>query len=444
MVATEETPVQAQSANSPNSKEVSPTKPEATPEDLKAEAMEELTAGKRHLLVSDIPQAVASLGKACEMLSQQFGETAVECADAYFHYGKALLEMARLESGVLGNALTGVPEDESEANDSQVEDPEKLTGLLSACLAPFVIFVLEEERTDVEDKVDEALEENLKKCEKTEESEKKEEAASAENAEEPMDDGESEGGEESATEDAETEETGSTENEKGEEEKSDDEEEPSNLQLAWEMLELAKVVRTKQVETATAEEKLESTQRLCDTLYVLGEVSLENENYQQAVEDLESCLKKRSETLAVDDRTLAETHYQLGIALGFHQKFEEAEESFKKAISVLELRVKNLKDSKSEAAEVSKEVSELESLIPDIKAKVVDNTEMKEECLRKMKEAKEMVGVGFGHEGSSGEPSVAKTVSSISVKRKSCVETDADAKKARANEATNTNGDSKA
>jgi len=429
MVATEETPVQAQSANSPNSKEVSPTKPEATPEDLKAEAMEELTAGKRHLLVSDIPQAVASLGKACEMLSQQFGETAVECADAYFHYGKALLEMARLESGVLGNALTGVPEDESEANDSQVEDPEKLT---------------EEERTDVEDKVDEALEENLKKCEKTEESEKKEEAASAENAEEPMDDGESEGGEESATEDAETEETGSTENEKGEEEKSDDEEEPSNLQLAWEMLELAKVVRTKQVETATAEEKLESTQRLCDTLYVLGEVSLENENYQQAVEDLESCLKKRSETLAVDDRTLAETHYQLGIALGFHQKFEEAEESFKKAISVLELRVKNLKDSKSEAAEVSKEVSELESLIPDIKAKVVDNTEMKEECLRKMKEAKEMVGVGFGHEGSSGEPSVAKTVSSISVKRKSCVETDADAKKARANEATNTNGDSKA
>ena len=69
--------------------------------------MNHLVAGKRHMLVQDIAAAVASLATACEMLSAEFGETAVECADAYFHYGKALLEMARLESGVLGNALDG-------------------------------------------------------------------------------------------------------------------------------------------------------------------------------------------------------------------------------------------------------------------------------------------------------------------------------------------------
>merc|ERR1712037_986419 len=86
-----------------------------------------LASGKRHLLVSDIPLAVTTLGEACELHSNVFGETAAEMGEVYFYYGKALLELARLESGVLGNALDGVPE-EDEGEDGQVEDPEKLTG----------------------------------------------------------------------------------------------------------------------------------------------------------------------------------------------------------------------------------------------------------------------------------------------------------------------------
>ena len=74
---------------------------------MRAAAFASLAAGKRHLLVQDIPLAVSTLGEACELLSGVFGETAAEMAEVYFYYGKALLELARLESGVLGNALDG-------------------------------------------------------------------------------------------------------------------------------------------------------------------------------------------------------------------------------------------------------------------------------------------------------------------------------------------------
>ena len=79
----------------------------SSPEELKAAAFASLASGKRHLLVSDIPLAVTTLGEACELHSNVFGETAPEMGEVYFYYGKALLEMARLESGVLGNALDG-------------------------------------------------------------------------------------------------------------------------------------------------------------------------------------------------------------------------------------------------------------------------------------------------------------------------------------------------
>jgi len=434
MVAMSDAENKAQSGASPNSQK-SPQKVESTPVDAKAEAYAALGAGKRHLLVSDVPSAVSSLGLACELLSSEFGETATECAEAYFYYGKALLELARIESGVFGNAMDGVPEGEDVEN-SQVEDPENLT---------------EEEKNNVEDKVDEALDENFDACEKKKaetngvhekdgESEKSEEASTEDGTGGDLSEEETE-----AEPDKETDSVGSTEDAKTEKEDEDksaqemeDEEDPSNLQLAWEMLELAKVVFSRQLAASSSpESKTDLEKKLCETFLVLGEVSLENEHYSQAEDDLTNCLKMRQGSLPADSRSIAETHYQLGIAQGFHMKYEEAIESLNAAISVLEMRIKNLKNESESPDEANKndafhtrerEVAELEALIPEIKEKIADTKEMKEENLRKMRES-----VGFSSGSGEGSSSNAdpKPISSIAIKRKTTDE-EGDPKKPKA------------
>jgi len=400
---------QAQDPKSaPNSKEASPVK-EKTPAEVMESASQLLVTGKRNLLVSEVPSAVSVLAQACEMLSSKFGETAKECAEAYFYYGKSLLELSRMESGVLGNALDGVPEEDDGANDSKIEDPGKVT---------------EDEKEKITDQVVEALDENAEALEKKKESKTIDEGSSkstdaADTSATPEDDGVKKDKKEDATEEEQGDEVSSmdegtedeeeapeegTEEGKSEEEKKDDDD-PSNLQLAWEMLELAKVVYTKQIESGDVENKVQIEERLCSTIISLGEVSIENENYAQAVEDLKACLSKQV-SLPKDSRIVAETHYQLGVAQGYNNQFEDAVSSLNTAIKILKERIKNLKESSSVSDDVQKEIAELETLIPEIEEKIDDTKNMEKESMKKKEEQASVV------------TSDEKAVSAIAVKRK--------------------------
>merc|ERR1712198_285208 len=307
---------------------------------------------------------------------------------------------SRMESGVLGNALDGVPEEESENNTSQFEDPSKMSDQEKNEVTDHVSEAFEEnfkdleekkkateekkdgekgseEKMDVEKSTEKSSEE--KKDEKTEEgketeaskdgekkAEGEEASKEAETSKEDKEDeekAEDEAMEEDGTEDEEADGEESADEKKDEttDEKKDEEEEPSNLQLAWEMLELAKVVYTKQLETAEEADKSHLLERLCSTMLALGEVSIENENYKQAVEDIQECLKKE-ETMPKDARIIAETHYQLGVAQGFHAQHDEAVESLKSAIKIIQERITNME--KVETEEAKKEVTELKALCP--------------------------------------------------------------------------------
>merc|ERR1712114_132579 len=160
------------------------------------------------------------------------------------------------------------------------------------------------------------------------------------------------------------------------EEKVDGEEEPGNLQQSWEMFELAKLIYKREVETEAAEKKLDVVKKISDSLLHLGEISIENENYDQALGDIGECLKMRQDNFPADSRSIAEAHYQLGMAQSQSGKFEEAKASLTMANQVLQARLAGLK--KMESSEfLGKEIADLVGLIKEVEDKVADFEEMK-------------------------------------------------------------------
>ena len=137
----------------------------------------------------------------------------------------------------------------------------------------------------------------------------------------------------------------------------------------------------------------------------------------QAVEDLTCCLRRRQEFLPEDSRCIAETHYQMGVALGFNLEFDKAIDSLNDAIYVLEKRIKNL-ENKEESEDPSmkkdafysreREITEIKGLIPEIREKITDTKDMQEETFKKLgdralMEEGEVEAISKGEEGKSGE-----------------------------------------
>jgi len=373
--------------------------------DNKVEALACLMEGKRNMLCKDIPAAVSCLAEACELMTSECGEKAPECGEAYYFYGKALLEMARLETVVLGIALSGVPnEDDCEKGATQVEDPEQMT---------------EEERTDVEEKVNEALEDNFENCEIAEspflnkDIVKSNTDSGTSNPVIASGDVKSAEVEEKVMED-EAESDSDEDCDHIDEDKTEAkaEEDPTNLQLAWEVLEVSKLICNEQLERGEKklpnETKAALEKRYCDTLLLLSEVSVESGNYQQAVEDLKVCLERQKALLPSDSRNIAETLYHLGVALGFHKNYDEAFMSLEAAISVLNNRMVNLKEKTGSVAK--NEATEMKALLPEIEAKLTDLKNIKAITERK---TAELYQIG-------GSSSTSKPVSTIPVKKVEC------------------------
>lgn len=351
------------------------------------EAKSLLVSGKRFMALEDYQAATDVLERSCQLFDSYYGVAKRECADAYLEYGLALVALANEEQGTdklmkkVGDEDDKDDEEDDEEGDDEEEDEEE-EGEED----------MEAENGDTEhDAVDKQATQETKGVEhdaKAEDvaepteiktvngkesksstegdsisaksSEDQKPQAGSSTAEEPPQPGTSTGNETNGKTDEDTE-----------------NEEATTIEIAWEVLCLAKRL-------FMTDESYEGRLKLAETLQKIGEISIEWDNNDNAVSILEECLKIRTAILKPDDRLIALTYYHLGLAHSFKSETQQANESFQNAINVIEKRISTLSQDLAKAKEAQdtiaigayeKEINELKELLPDMTMRLDDSKE---------------------------------------------------------------------
>lgn len=299
----------------------------------KSEAYSLLAQGKRNLFVKDYESAVSTLGEACQKLNSIYGDFAVELADAYMTYGNALLELWRVE--------------EADKKSNEDENGE----------------VIENIQEDNDDDQDDEEKEDEKDADESEN--KSDENKENEEGDEDKEDDEN--------------------NEEKNEDEEDIENEDDNLQIAWEVVELAKEIYNRHNDNVNA----------AKAYLKLGEISIASGNYPLSVEDLNRSLDIQKNLSPADNRLKANTHFNLYVAYSASHNYDKSAEHLDTAKSVFETQVYDLsqklktidKSNTAEIAKLTKEINDTEEIIKDMDSKVLENNKHKREFMSALFEA---------------------------------------------------------
>lgn len=293
------------------------------------EINELVSAGARLYAAKEFDDASEKYAEACENFSNEHGE---EDADLLLLYGKSLFQSAVLKSEVFGGSGGNEEnDDENKEKEGEQEDDSNFQFCDDAPLA--------------------------------EEGDDEGGAVAAEEKEEE------ESGKEAEKQDA-----------AGEEE----EEEQSDFEVAWEILDLTRSLFEKKLEKVQSQgEKLKSpylsrdneetdnefvilTKKLSETYDLLGEVSLEAENFPQSAIDLQNCLDLRLKLYNPENSSLiSESHYKLSLALEF---CVEDPELRSKACEQMRLAIESVRDRNNKEEDPAKK-KDNDDLVQDLEVR---------------------------------------------------------------------------
>ncbi|SPQ21026.1 08098de6-c36e-4e40-89e3-1dd66b3bb765 [Thermothielavioides terrestris] len=350
--------------------------PEETDKSLRVSLADLCAKAAAHYAHKQYDEAAEVYAQAAEMQAEMNGEMNPENAEILFLYGRALFKVGQSKSDVLGGKA---PEAKKQAKPKPAKVAKPTNGSAPATAekkddAVAVTGSSAPASAEAEHKLDEVVAENV-----AQEAAKKQETRGASIAEQkrPLFHFE---GDENLVDSEEDEETEEGEGEEEEEEEEDD------LAVAFEVLDLARVLLNKRLESAQADDEAQQgkgkgkesaevgesatvrhiKERLADTHDLLAEISLENERYASAITDSRASLKYKEELYPFESEIIAEAHYKLSLALEFASVTKSPEDDDDDADTTTTNNNNNTVDQalRDEAA------AELEAAINSTKAKL--------------------------------------------------------------------------
>lgn len=311
-----------------------------------AEAKELFGRGSRNYCMKQYSDAADDLSACCTIYSELYGPTADECGSAYLLYAKSLIALGKDENNLI------VPGEGEEEEDDGDEDGEE-----------------GDEEEDGEDDGEEKTPEGEKEDKSDNNSKDTSEAEKVETKESKVDDTAAAAGSSSKMEDEPQPGPSTSNGEKPQNEETEEDEEEKcegNLEVAWEILELAVKIFERQGEP--------SLDNLSECYAELAMISLENGNFGLAINDYNKALAVYDKTGKSDRRVIAEIHYKIGLCHLMQNEYDESIKAFREACSEMdnviqqekakeqdektEAAIKNLEETKQEVMEKIAEVED--------------------------------------------------------------------------------------
>jgi HAT1-interacting factor 1 len=273
---------------------------EPTPAQLQSQLEQLKASATQQYSLKNYSAAAEFYSEAAEVQDKVNGEMSPENSDLLYQYGRCLYHLGVSKSDVLGGKVAG--------NNNGSEEPKRKKRKTTAPVA-------ESSAAGGENAVADALKNGEQKL--TEVEEEKEDDGNAEqtaaSSSKPFF---QITGDENWTDSEEEEEDDDGEDAgEGEEE----EEEDDDFAIAYEILDVARVLLGRKLESldASSPEARQVKERLADTHDLQAEIKLENEQFADAVTDAKAALSFKLQLYPQESGMIAEAHYKLAIALDF-------------------------------------------------------------------------------------------------------------------------------